>query len=65
MQSSSCAKQKLRASEVQRSVPGQWGHRALPQANVPHGDWPQVSTARQLLLISGFGDSIPVPSQGL
>lgn len=66
MQSSSCKKQKLRASEVQRSVPGQWGHRALPQAcNVPHWDWPDVSTARQLPLISGFGDSSPALSQGL
>lgn len=66
MQSSSCVEQKLRASEVQHGVQGQWGHRALPQAcNVPHRDWPDVSTARQLLLISEFGDSSPVPCLGL
>lgn len=64
MQSSSCAKQRLQASEVQHSA-GTMGTQSItsgPQC-APR-DWPDVSTARQFLLISGFGDSSPVPLRG-
>jgi len=66
MQSSSCAKQKLRASEVQHQRAGTMGMRSITSGlQRVLGDWPDVSTARLLLLVSGFGDANPVPSQGL